>query len=181
MPKNDRIDKESWYVEIAKVVAMCSTYIMTEVNANRVSIDQYYMKIADVVSMRSTCLRHKFGCVIVKDDQIISTGYNGAVRHALHCLDVGCIRDRMNISSGTMMEICEAVHAEQNALLQAGRFAKKGTLYINGTPCKTCSKMIVNSRIKKVVVPTKDNYPDKNGISLLRKMDIDIVEIEYFK
>lgn len=150
---------------------------MTKVNANRISRDQYYMKIAEVVALRSTCLRHKFGCVIAKDNQIISTGYNGAVIDAKHCLDIGCIRDRMNIPSGTMMEICEAIHAEQNALLQAGRLAEKGTLYINGTPCKTCSKMIINSRIKKVVMPTGDNYPDKNGINLLRKMNIDIIEI----
>ena len=147
------------------------------VKNNRIDKDHYFIKIAEIVALRSTCLRHKFGCVVTKDDQIISTGYNGAVRGAKHCIDLGCIRDRMNIPSGTMMEICEAVHAEQNALLQAGRFAEGGTLYINGTPCKTCSKMIINSRIKKIVIPMNDNYPDKDGINLLRKMNIDILEI----
>ena len=135
------------------------------------------MKIADIVALRSTCLRHKFGCVITKGDQIVSTGYNGAVRGAKHCLDVGCIRDRMGILSGTMIEVCEAVHAEQNALLQAGKLAEGGILYVNGTPCKTCSKMIINSRIKKIIIPMNDNYPDKNGIALLRDMNIDIIEI----
>ena len=144
---------------------------------NRIDKDHYFMKIAEIVALRSTCLRHRFGCVITKDDQIISTGYNGAVRNAKHCLDIGCIRNIMDIPSGTMMEICEAVHAEQNALLQAGKSAEGGTLYINGTPCKTCSKMIINSRIKKVVIPMNDNYPDKNGINLLRKINIDILEI----
>lgn len=143
----------------------------------RISKDQYYMKIADVVALRSTCLRHKFGCVITKDDQIISTGYNGAVRNARHCLEVGCIRNKMGIPSGTKMEICEAVHAEQNALLQAGRYAEGGNLYINCIPCKTCSKMIINSHIKKVVIPTNDDYPDKEGINLLKEMGIDIVNI----
>ena len=143
----------------------------------RISKDQYYLKIAEVVSLRSTCLRHKFGCVITKNDQIISTGYNGAVRGKKHCIEVGCIRNRLKIPSGTRMEICEAVHAEQNALLQAGRFAEGGILYINGTPCKTCSKMIINSRIKKVVIPVNDNYPDKNGINLLKEMKISIVDI----
>ena len=135
------------------------------------------MKIAEIVSLRSTCLRHKFGCVITKGDQIISTGYNGAVRGAKHCIEYGCIRNKMNIPSGTMMEICEAVHAEQNALLQAGREKEDGTLYVNGTPCKTCSKMIINSRINRVVIPINDSYPDKEGINLLHDLGINITEI----
>lgn len=135
------------------------------------------MNIAIAVSLRSTCLRHNFGCVIVKNDQIISTGYNGAVRGAMHCTEFGCIRNNLNIPSGTNVEICEAVHSEQNALLQAGRDAKGGTLYINGTPCKTCSKMIINSSIKKVIIPKNDNYPDKEGLAILSRMGITIVEI----
>lgn len=149
----------------------------TENAAERISKDEYYMRIAKTVSLRSTCIRHKFGCVIIKDDQIISTGYNGAVRGRRHCTEVGCIRNKLGIDSGTKMEICEAVHSEQNALLQAGKNAKGGTLYINGTPCKTCSKMILNSRIKKVVIPKNDNYPDKDGIKLLKEMNVEIVEI----
>ena len=143
----------------------------------RISKDEYYMKIAEIVSMRSTCLRHKFGCVITKDDQIISTGYNGAVRRSKHCIDIGCIRNKLNITSGTRVEICEAVHSEQNALLQAGKFADGATLYINGTPCKTCSKMIINAGIKKVVIPSKDSYPDKNGLNLLKELCIEILEL----
>ena len=135
------------------------------------------MKIAEIVSLRSTCLRHQFGCVITKDDQIISTGYNGAVRGARHCIESGCVRNKLNIPSGTRMEICEAVHAEQNALLQAGRDKEGGALYVNCTPCKTCSKMIINSRIKRVVIPINDNYPDKDGINLLREVGTNVIEI----
>lgn len=135
------------------------------------------MKIAEIVSLRSTCLRHQFGCVITNDDQIISTGYNGAVRGARHCIESGCVRNKLNIPSGTRMEICEAVHAEQNALLQAGRDKEGGTLYVNCTPCKTCSKMIINSRIKRVVIPINDNYPDKDGINLLREVGTNVIEI----
>lgn len=145
--------------------------------SNRISKDQYYMKIAETVSLRSTCLRHQFGCVITKDDQIISTGYNGAVRGAKHCIESGCVRNKLNIPSGSRMEICDGVHAEQNALLQAGRDKEGGTLYVNGTPCKTCSKMIINSRIKRVVIPINDNYPDKDGINLLREVGANVIEI----
>jgi len=140
----------------------------------RIGKDEYYMKIANVVALRSTCIRHQFGCVIVKNDQIISTGYNGAVKGGRHCIDSECIRDKLNISSGTKIEICNAVHSEQNALLQAGKDAYGGTLYVNGTPCILCSKMIINAGIKRVVIPIGDDYPDRNGIDLLNELRIDI-------
>ena len=87
----------------------------------RINWDQYFMKIAVDASKRSTCLRRQIGAVLVKDNYIISTGYNGAPSKTPHCLDVGCIRDDMGIKSGTMHEICRATHGEQNAIALAAR------------------------------------------------------------
>lgn len=144
---------------------------------DRICKDEYYLKIAEIVSIRSTCLRHKFGCVITKADKIVSTGYNGAVRKSEHCISTGCVRNKLGIPSGMRIEICEAVHAEQNAIIQAGKYAEDGNLYVNGTPCKLCSKLIVNSSIKKVIIPANDNYADKEGLRLLKKIGIDVIEL----
>ncbi|MBU0777712.1 dCMP deaminase family protein [Patescibacteria group bacterium] len=147
----------------------------------RISHDEYFMCIAKVVCLRSTCLRHNIGCVIVKDNVIISTGYNGAVKSSEHCIDIGCIRNEMNIPSGTRIETCRAVHAEQNALLQAGSNAQDSILYVNATPCITCCKLMVNAGIKKIVIPKNDSYPDKDGIIILRNVNITIVELDLQK
>lgn len=145
---------------------------------DRISKDQYFMSMTKVVALRSTCLRHRIGCVIVNDDKIVSTGYNGAVTGAEHCLDKGCIRDKLEIPSGTKIEMCESVHAEANALIQAGKYSKGGTLYVNVTPCITCSKMIVNAGITRVVIPINEPYSDRKGIELLKKLKIEITEVE---
>ena len=146
----------------------------------RISVDKHFMLIAQVVSFRSTCIRHKFGCVISKNGKIVSTGYNGAVKGAVHCLDKGCIRNKLGIESGTKIEICDAVHAEQNAIIQAGSNTEGGTLYVNGTPCITCSKMMVNAGIKKIVIPKNDSYPDKEGIKIIRNSGIEIIELSIY-
>lgn len=140
----------------------------------RISNDEYFFKMAEVAALRSTCIRHRIGCVIVKNSKIISTGYNGAVKGVEHCLDKGCIRDKLNIKSGTQIEICEAVHAEQNALLQAGKYSEGATLYVNFTPCITCSKMMINAGIVRVVIPSDNSYPDNNGIKLLKQVGTEI-------
>ena len=145
----------------------------------RLSKDQYFISITEVVALRSTCIRHQFGCVIVNNDKIVSTGYNGAVKGVEHCLDKGCIRDKLKIPSGTRVETCEAVHAEMNALIQAGKYSEGSTLYVNATPCITCSKMIINAGIVRVVMPVNDPYPDKSGIKLLKEVGIEVVELEY--
>ncbi|MHC1567786.1 MAG: deoxycytidylate deaminase [Candidatus Syntropharchaeia archaeon] len=141
----------------------------------RITIDEYFMEIAKVVSKRSTCVRHHFGAVIAKDKQIISTGYNGAPRGFPHCIDVGCIRDKKNIESGTRHEECLGVHAEQNALLQAGRDAKGATLYVNACPCKICAKMIINAGIERVVI--SGDYSDKEGLEFLKRAGIVVEEL----
>lgn len=130
--------------------------------------DTYFIEIAKVVSSRATCMRRKYGAVIVKDKVIISTGYNGSPRGMKNCIDTGiCIRQEKNIPSGERYELCEAVHAEQNALLNAPPDRMKGsTIYIagfeedktfaNGRPCKLCDRMIKNAQIKDILYLKKD-------------------------
>ena len=103
--------------------------------------------MAELVSSRSTCIRRKIGAIIVKDKQVLSTGYNGSPRGLPHCSDVGCLRDELGIASGTRHEICRAVHAEQNAICQAARYgiALQGTtLYCTMEPCRVCAMLIIS-------------------------------------
>ena len=140
--------------------------------------DQYYMNIARVVSSRSTCLRHHVGCVIVNNDKIVSTGYNGAVKGAEHCLDTGCLRDELGIETATRIETCCAVHGEQNALIQAGKYSEGGTLYVKVIPCITCSKMIINAGRNRVGIPADNTYSDKNGLVLMKKVGLEITRLQ---
>lgn len=141
--------------------------------AKRISVDEYFMEIAKVVAKRSTCLRRQIGAVIVKNKIIVSTGYNGAPRGLPHCLDIGCLRDELGIASGERHEVCRGVHAEQNALIQAGRSAEGATLYVNAYPCKICAKLIINAGIKRVVV--SGEYSDTEGLDLLRDAGVEVV------
>ncbi len=120
----------------------------------RPGIDEYFLKIATVVGERSTCLRHHMGAVAVKDKHILTTGYNGAAAGLKDCLELGCLRDENNIPSGTRHEICRAIHAEQNVIIQAalhGVSLEGATIYCTHTPCILCAKMLVNARIKRFV------------------------------
>jgi dCMP deaminase len=138
--------------------------------------DDYFIEIAKVVSSRSTCLRRKYGAVIVKDKVIISSGYNGSPRGIENCIDTGtCTRQELNIPSGERYELCEAVHAEQNAIINAppdrmkdaiiyiAGFEEDGS-YAAGKPCKLCDRMIRNARITEVIYMDKDRG--------LKKIDI---------
>ena len=143
----------------------------------RPTIDEYFMNIAKVVATRSTCLRHHVGAVIVRDKRIISTGYNGSPKGLKHCLDIGCIRDQENIESGTKVEICRAIHAEQNAIIQAalhGTSTEGATLYCTHQPCIICAKMIINAGIIKVVYG--EDYPDKTAIELFNEANIEVIK-----
>lgn len=127
----------------------------------RPSWDAYFLKMAFLVAERSTCLRHHVGAIIIKDRHVLTTGYNGAARNIDDCLKLGCLRNQLNIPSGERHEICRAIHAEQNAIIQAGVHGVTidgGTLYCTHSPCIICAKMIVNAGIKRVV--TCGNYPD---------------------
>ena len=131
----------------------------------------YYLDIAASVSERSTCLRRHYGCVIVKNDEIISTGYNGAPRGRKNCDDLGfCYREQMDIPRGERYELCRSVHAEQNAIISASRNelidadlymlginAKTGDIEPKSTSCMMCKRVVINSGIKRVIVREPDN------------------------
>ncbi len=135
---------------------------------NRPSKDQYYLDIAKEVSQRSTCIRRRYGAIIVRDDQIVSTGYVGAPRGSPNCIDIGvCHRQKMNVPKGQRYELCRSVHAEMNAIINAARAGVSvlgGTLYLYGEdlenngaiveagPCVLCKRAIINSGIKRVVL-----------------------------
>jgi dCMP deaminase len=142
----------------------------------RIPWDEYWMKIVNDVATRSTCLRRQIGALVVKNNVIVSTGYNGAPKGFPHCLDVGCRRDKLNIASGERHEECVGVHAEQNALLQAGRDAEGATLYVNAYPCKICAKLIINAGIIKVVI--MGDYSDKEGLEYLKIAGIEITFLD---
>ncbi|MEM2974156.1 MAG: cytidine/deoxycytidylate deaminase family protein [Candidatus Micrarchaeia archaeon] len=147
-------------------------------NDGRPGLDEYFMTICENVARRSTCKRHKLGALIVRDKQILATGYNGAPRGLPHCLDLGCMRDKLGIESGTRHEICAAVHAEQNAILQCayhGVSTKDSTMYVNASPCRICAKMIINAGIKKVVY--RGEYPDAETFKLFKQAGIKIEKI----
>lgn len=127
----------------------------------RITKDEYYLGIARAVAKRSTCLRRQYGAVIVKNDRIVSTGYNGSARGDQNCCDVGtCWREEHNIPHGEQYERCLAVHAEDNAISQAGRETIGATLYLAGfengveimaEPCMMCDRKIKNAQIEKVI------------------------------
>ncbi len=133
---------------------------------DRPSREEYYLRLAEEVSARSTCRRKHFGAVIVKDDQIISTGYNGAPRGTPNCLEMGaCPRDAAGIPAGQRYELCRSVHAEANAIIHAARREMLGgTLYlacldgktgalVSGTkPCQMCTRLVINAGLAEVLV-----------------------------
>ena len=133
----------------------------------------YYLDIAETVSKRGTCLRRNFGAIIVKNDEIISTGYTGAPRGRENCSDLGfCRREQLNIPRGTRYELCRSVHAEANCIISASRRdmidstlylvgidVKTGNLVENANSCSMCKRLIINAGIKEVVIRgTYDNY-----------------------
>ena len=146
---------------------------------SRPSWDEYFMTIAKEVATRSTCLRRRVGAVLVMDKRILATGYNGAPRNIKHCNEVGCIREQMNVPSGQRHEICRALHAEQNALLQAAAYGVKiegATLYCTTQPCVMCAKMLINAGVSKIFIA--ESYPDELGISFLEEAGIQLIKVE---
>ena len=143
------------------------------------SWDEYFLLYAMLAATRSTCLRHNVGAVIVKNNRILTTGYNGAVSGVKDCLELGCLRDAQNIPSGERHEICRAVHAEQNAIIQAGIHGidiNGGILYCTHSPCIICAKMIANSGSKRFI--TYGNYPDTGRvIDLFKEAKIKFIKM----
>jgi dCMP deaminase len=141
----------------------------------RPDFDEYCLKIASVVAERSTCRRHHMGAIAVRDKHILTTGYNGAPAGAKDCLELGCIRDEMGIISGTRQEICRAIHAEQNVIIQAGLHGvslEGSTVYCTHTPCVLCAKMLVNARIARFISFGK--YNDDTFIGLFKEAGIKV-------
>lgn len=146
----------------------------------RASWDEYFMEIAEIVKTRSTCLRRQVGAVIVKDHRIITTGYNGAPAGLQHCTDLGgCERSRLGIPSGERHELCRALHAEQNAIIQAAKLGistEDCTIYITLQPCVICAKMLINAGITRIV--HKGEYPDELARNILEEAEIEVVRFE---
>jgi len=147
---------------------------------NRKSKDAYFSEIADLVSTRSTCLRNHVGAVIVKDGQILSTGYNGAPKGLPHCDELGgCMREKMGVKSGTHHELCRGLHAEQNAIIQAayhGVSVKDAKMYCTTKPCSICTKMIINAGITEVIY--MEEYQDKLATELVEQSNLILRQVK---
>jgi dCMP deaminase len=141
--------------------------------------DTYFLELTNVVKKRSTCLRRHVGALIVKDNHILSTGYNGVPTKITHCSEVGCLREKLKVPSGERHELCRGLHAEQNAIIQAalhGVSIKDATIYTNTKPCSICTKMIINAGIKRIVYEVY--YEDKLADDLLSETDIELCQIK---
>ncbi len=145
--------------------------------------DRRFMDMAKMVSSWSTCVREnrQVGSVIVKDKRVIATGYNGAPSKILSCSEKGyCLRDKLNIESGTRAEVCFSTHAEQNALIQAAKMGISvdgSTIYVTHRPCVICTKLLINAGIKRIVYGY--NYPDEFSVTLLTQAGIELVYMPY--
>lgn len=141
----------------------------------RPSWDEYFAKITRDVSERATCMRRKVGALIVRDKQILATGYNGVPSGMQHCEVEGCLRARLNVPSGRRHELCRGLHAEQNAVIQAavhGVSVANAMLYCTNYPCSVCAKILVQARIREIVV--LDSYPDELAQKLLEEAGIKV-------
>jgi dCMP deaminase len=140
----------------------------------RPDIDEYFLKIASVIGERATCQRHHMGAVAVGDKHILATGYNGAPSGLHDCLELGCLRNALGIPSGKRAEVCRAVHAEQNVIIQAalhGISIKGSTIYCTHSPCVLCAKMLVNAQIKRFV--SFGRYNDDEFLTLFKEAGIE--------
>ena len=145
----------------------------------RPSWDKYFLSIAKLVAERSTCLRRQVGAVIVKDKRILTTGYNGAPSGLDHCDKTGCMREELNIPSGERHELCRALHAEMNAMLQAAQYGislRDSIIYCTNQPCIICAKMIINAGIKRIVI--RSDYPDEFAKKFLKEAGIEVIVVE---
>ena len=145
----------------------------------RPSWDDYFMQIADLVRTRSTCLRRQVGCVVVRDKRILSTGYNGAPPGLKHCEELGgCLREKLRVPSGERHELCRALHAEQNAIIQSALSStniEQSTLYSTTQPCVLCAKMIIAAHVRRLVY--RGQYPDELAMGMLAESGIELVRL----
>ena len=130
--------------------------------------DEYFMEITRLVARRSTCLRRQVGAVVVKDRNILASGYNGVPTGITHCSETGCLRAKLNVPSGERHELCRGLHAEQNAIIQAAKHGTNidgATLYTTTMPCIICAKMIINAGIRRVVY--EEGYADQLSLEMV--------------
>ena len=146
---------------------------------DRPSWETYFMDIAALVAKRSTCLRRSVGSVIVKNKRILSTGYNGAPTDIRHCIETGCLREKLNVASGERHELCRGIHAEQNAIIQAafhGVSIKDAELFCTNLPCSICAKMIINAGIKRIYF--QSGYTDPMSEEMLSEAGVEVIKID---
>lgn len=142
----------------------------------RPSWDQYFMDITSLVATRSSCLRRQVGALLVKDRNILATGYNGVPSGITHCDATGCLRERLNVPSGERHELCRGLHAEQNAIIQAARHGVNihgATLYCTTMPCIICSKMLINAGIVRVVYA--EGYADELAREMIAEAAVEVL------
>ena len=139
--------------------------------------DEYFLEICAVVAKRSTCLRRRVGAILVKDRRILTTGYNGAPRGLRHCAELGgCPREMQGVPSGERHELCRALHAEQNAIIQAalhGVSTVGAITYITNQPCALCAKMLINAGVERVVF--LGQYPDEMARDMLEEAGVEML------
>ena len=144
--------------------------------SGRPAWDDYFLDIVGIVANRATCVRRRVGAALVRDRRILSTGYNGAPSGLRHCLEIGCLRERMNVPSGERHELCRGLHAEQNAIIQAalhGVGVNGATLYCTNQPCIICAKMIINAGIVRIVVG--GDYRDNLAEAMLEEANVEVL------
>ncbi len=149
---------------------------MNEVS-KRPSWDTYFMDITSLVAKRSTCTRRGVGAILVKNKQILASGYNGAPTGVRHCSETGCLRESLNVPSGERHELCRGIHAEQNAIIQAalhGTSIKGAILYCTNLPCSICAKMIINAGISQIVYLS--GYADTMSEEMLAEAGVDVIK-----
>lgn len=131
------------------------------------------------MAKRSTCRRRQVGTILVKDNRVLATGYNGAPSGLKHCLDVGCLREEMGIPSGERQELCRGLHAEQNVIIQAafhGISIAGSTLFCTCLPCITCSKMLIQAGIREIYY--LEGYPDELSLNMLESAGIKVIQVD---
>lgn len=141
--------------------------------------DQYFIDITHLVSTRSTCLRRQVGALLVKNRNILATGYNGTPSGIRHCEETGCLRERLKVPSGERHELCRGLHAEQNAIIQAARHGVNidgSTLYCTTMPCIICTKMLINAGIRRIVYD--EGYADELAREMVEESGIETVRFE---
>lgn len=144
---------------------------------SRPAWDLYFMRMAHLAATRSTCLRRKVGAVIVKDQMVLSTGYNDTPRGVPNCGEGGCARCASDVPSGTSHETCLCIHAEMNCVVQAayhGVSVAGGTIYCTYLPCLNCAKVLVNVGIRRIVF--EGHYPDPLSVELIKKAKVDLTQ-----